>query len=140
MNPKLKDTPLEVAESVLLDAGNAIRERLKEHGHTERSFRMIGELWSTYISHAYTSRDELHLKPHDVSQMMALVKIARGVYGYSLDNFVDGAGYTALSAMLTPAPQVQVKEPVIRQVSTPMPDNELGKTQREVPSLIDGKR
>jgi len=116
MNPKLKDTPLDIAESVLLDAGNAIRDRLKEHGHTERSFRMIGELWSTYISHAYTSRDELHLQAHDVSQMMALVKVARGVYGYSLDNFVDGAGYTALSAMLTPAPKKDVPVPVIRKM------------------------
>lgn len=104
-NPRIKADPLAISESVLLDAGNAIRERNKEHGHTERSFKMIGELWSIYITHAYTSRDDLMLKPHDIAQMMSLVKIARAVYGYSLDNFIDGAGYTALAAMLTPAPQ-----------------------------------
>jgi hypothetical protein len=133
MNPKLKDTPLEVAESVLLDAASAVRARLEEHGHTERSFRMIGELWSVYISHAYTSRDELHLKPHDVSQMMGLVKVARAVYGYSMDNFIDGAGYTALSAMLTPAPKST-------RPANIQPINEMGKIQASVPSAEDGKK
>ena len=109
MNPKLKDTPLEVAESVLLDAASAVRQRLEEHGHTERSFKMIGELWSNYITHAYTSREELHLQAHDVAQMMTLVKIARATYGYSMDNFIDSAGYTALAAMLTPEPKESVR-------------------------------
>jgi hypothetical protein len=104
MNPKLKNTPLEIAESTLLDAASTIRERLEEHGHTERSFKLIGELWSSYITHAYTARDKLQLQAHDVAQMMALVKMSRAVYGYSMDNFVDSAGYTALAAMLTPPP------------------------------------
>jgi Domain of unknown function (DUF6378) len=130
MNPKLKDTPIDVAESILLDAGTAIRDRLQEHGHTERSFKMIGELWSNYITHAYTSRDELHLQAHDVAQMMALVKIARATYGYSLDNFVDGAGYTALAAMLTPVPDIPVKEPTIVSNGAVM----------DIPSFIEGKR
>jgi hypothetical protein len=118
-NPKLGETPLEIAESVLLDAGKAIRDRLVEHGHTERSFRMVGELWSTYISHAYTSRDELHLQPHDIAQMMALTKIARAVYGYSMDNFIDGAGYTALASMLTPTPKAESKKSTVIAMGGP---------------------
>jgi hypothetical protein len=109
MNPKLRDTPLEIAEGTLLDAASTIRGRLEEHGHTERSFKMIGELWSVYISHAYTARDDLMLKPHDIAQMMALLKVARAVYGYSMDNFTDGAGYTALASMLTPKPKTNVQ-------------------------------
>ena len=130
MNPKLRDTPLEVAESVLLDAAAAVRERLEEHGHTERSFRMIGELWSNYITHAYTSREELHLQAHDVAQMMTLVKIARATYGYSMDNFIDSAGYTALAAMLTPEPKEEkkiAKLPATTQLfGTELPANKLG--------------
>jgi hypothetical protein len=102
----------DIAEKVLLDAGNAIRERHKEHGHTERSFAMIGEMWSTYIAHAFTNRNEHKLKPHDIAQMMAVLKIARSVYGYSMDNFTDGAGYTSLAAMLTPPPKLISKLPV----------------------------
>ena len=48
-NPRIKADPLAVSESVLLDAGNAIRERNKEHGHTERSFKMIGTV--EYLHH-----------------------------------------------------------------------------------------
>lgn len=107
-NPNIQPVPLDVAEKVLLDAGDAVRQRLKAHGHTERSFKMIGELWCVYITHAFTIRGETVIQPRDVAQMMALVKIARSVYGYSEDNFVDNAGYTALAAMLTPVPADKV--------------------------------
>jgi hypothetical protein len=119
-NPKLGETPLEIAESVLLDAGDAIRKRLDEHGHTERSFRMIGELWSVYMTHAYTARDELKLQPHDVAFMMDLMKTARAVYGYSRDNFVDKAGFTSLAAMLAPKPAKEPKRPTVIAMSGPV--------------------
>jgi len=102
MNPNIKPDNLTLAETVLLDAGQAIRDRSKEHGHTERSFGMIGDMWGAYITHAFTIRGETKLYPHDVAYMMSLIKVARAVYGYSVDNFVDGVGYTALAAMLTP--------------------------------------
>jgi hypothetical protein len=65
--------------------------------------------------------------------MMALLKVARGVYGYSIDNFTDGAGYTALAAMLTPDPSKKSPVPIRR-------DNELGKSQATMASVEDGKR
>jgi hypothetical protein len=98
----MEPVKLDVSEKVLLDAGDAIRARLKEHGHTERSFTMIAEMWTTYIKHSFTSSNGVHLRPYDVAQMMNILKMARSVYGYSEDNFVDGAGYTALAAMLHP--------------------------------------
>jgi hypothetical protein len=139
MNPKLRDTPLEIAEGTLLDAGDAIRSRLKEHGHTERSFKMIAELWSVYIGHAYSSREEVLLKPHDIAVMMSMTKIARGVYGYSMDNFVDGAGYTALASMLTPNP-TPYQKPASPKVQPIRNDDEMGKVQASEPSSVDGKR
>ena len=96
----VKPVPLHVAEQVLLDAADTVRQRLKDHGHTNRSFGMIAELWTDYIKHAYTIRGENKLLPYDIAQMMALLKMARSVYGYSMDNFKDGVGYTALAAML----------------------------------------
>jgi hypothetical protein len=102
MNPNIKPTDLTVSEKVLLDAGDAIRQRLKEHGHTERSFGMIADMWSVYINHSFTIRGEVKLRPYDVAQMMTMVKKARSTYGYSEDNFTDDAGYTSLAAMLHP--------------------------------------
>ena len=107
MNPNIKPTDLSISEKVLLDAGDAIRSRLKEHGHTERSFAMIADMWSVYINHSFTIRGEVKLRAYDVAQMMDLVKKARSTYGYSEDNFVDGAGYTALAAMLHPDREVK---------------------------------
>jgi len=96
-------TDLSLSEKVLLDAGDAIRQRLKDHGNTERSFQMIADLWSVYINHSFTSRGDLKLRPYDVAQMMSMVKKARSVYGFTEDNFVDDAGYAALAAMLHPS-------------------------------------
>ena len=98
----MNNTDLSLSEKVLLDAGDAIRTRLKEHGNTERSFAMIADMWTAYINHSFTSRGDVRLRPYDIAQMMSIVKLARSTYGYSEDNFVDGAGYTALAAMLHP--------------------------------------
>lgn len=89
----------DVRQKVLADAAKIIRRRGNEHGHTERSFTMIAELWSTYIKHVAPMRE---LNAYDVAQMMTLVKKARATYGFSIDNFTDDAGYTALAADLHP--------------------------------------
>lgn len=99
--------PLHVAEKILLDSADIIRKRLKEHGHTSRSFTLAAELWTSYVKHAFTIRGKTELLPHDVAMMMSLLKSMRVVYGFSEDNFVDGVGYTALAAMLHP----DMKEP-----------------------------
>lgn len=111
MNKDITPPNMDIAEKVLLDAGDTIRHRLKDHGHTNRSFGMIADLWTNYIAHTFTIRGETKLYPHDVAKMMALIKVARSVYGDSHDNFVDGAGYLALAAMLEP-PRKKYDEPV----------------------------
>jgi hypothetical protein len=104
MNPNIKPDELSIAETILLDAAKAVRDRNVEHGHTERSFTLIADLWSSYIGHCYTIRGDTRLRPYDIAMMMDLVKTARAVYGYSLDNFVDKAGYSGLAAMLQAEP------------------------------------
>lgn len=101
INIPIKPDDLGVAEKILEDASGAIRRANIEHGHTLKSFTMIGEMWSTYITHVFTLRGTNQLMPQDVAHMMSLLKKARSVYGFSEDNFVDEAGYTSLAAMLT---------------------------------------
>lgn len=114
---------LDIAEKILLDASDQIRRANKEHGHTLLSFTMIGEMWSTYITHIFTMRGNNKLEPHDVAHMMALVKQARAVYGYSMDNFVDNAGFMSLAGMLTPPPTKETVKPPVPDyvVEDPIP-------------------
>jgi len=94
----------ETAKYVLEKAIKAIEVRGKEHGDASQSFRLIGQLWGVYLDHSieHHSGTDLHILPHHVAVMMSLVKIARAVYGYSFDHYVDEAGYTALACMLNP--------------------------------------
>lgn len=95
-----KEYPTLVGEKILHHAAKIIRTRGMEHGHTQKSFTLIAQLWTAYIQHASATRTDYALLPQDVAQMMVLLKMARSVYGFSTDNFTDSAGYTALAAML----------------------------------------
>ena len=88
------------AVKILQDATEAIDTRSGQHGHTENSFAMIAEMWTTYISNTSTVRGGIGITPDDVAKMMTMLKIARSVYGHGRDNFVDAAGYMALASIL----------------------------------------
>jgi hypothetical protein len=97
---KKKDAdPKSIPEEILQQAIQEVNSKAEEHGDTAESFRMISELWSVYVNHARANREGPPVTPHDVAQMMILIKIARSVYGESEDNFIDTAGYAALAAM-----------------------------------------
>ena len=96
------------AKETLRDALYAIDSNSKVHGDTEPSFTMIAELWSTYLSYARDTHAEW-VFPHDVAQMMVLLKIARAVHGRSEDNFVDQAGYSSIAALLRPLSPTEEK-------------------------------
>ena len=93
-----------VAADVLKKAAASIRSNAQVHGDTERSFKMIGEMWQTYLDHNRELRGYSTVTPFDVAQMMVMVKMARAAYGFSLDNHVDQVGYAALGAMMNPEP------------------------------------
>lgn len=126
---------LHIAETILLNAAAQIRRAHEEHGHTHLSFTMVGELWSTYITHIFTMRGSNKLEPQDIAHMLGLLKKARSVYGYSEDNFVDEAGYTSLAAMLTAPPKP--KQTPIPNVVTEQPAYEppAPKRERTVPRM-----
>jgi hypothetical protein len=90
------------AKKVLMRAAEAIEIGTIKHGDTQKSFAMIGELWSIYLRYAWNGRNSVTILPHDVAVMMSLLKIARAAHANDADNYVDQAGYTALAAMLHP--------------------------------------
>lgn len=66
-------------------------QREQDYGTPENNFKMIAELWSTYLG--------IDISAVDVAMMMALLKIARVAGGSSKeDSFVDLAGYAACAA------------------------------------------
>lgn len=87
-------------QEVLRRAIVAVEEGSKKHGDTLRSFEMIAQMWGIHIAHVMARRKQVSLTPFDVATMMMMVKQARAVYGNSIDNQVDAAGYAALAAML----------------------------------------
>ncbi len=61
--------------------------REDEYGSPEYSFKLIADLWTTYLSAEVT--------PKDVANMMILLKIARTKGAYNPDNYIDMCGYAA---------------------------------------------
>lgn len=91
-----------VASRILQDAETAVSEGVQKHGDTAKSFQMIGQMWQTYLANMVASRNSPKITPFDVAQMMILVKTCRAMYGFSMDNHIDIAGYSALAGMLNP--------------------------------------
>jgi len=81
-------------EGLLEHAAKQVTEiKHKQHGDAKESFKFVADLWSVYL--------ETEVKPHDVPQMMALLKMARMKFGtYNVDDHIDAVGYTALTAKL----------------------------------------
>lgn len=63
-------------------------QREQSYGTPEDNFKVIAELWSTYL--------EADVSAVDVAMMMSLLKIARIRSGsFTEDSFIDLAGYAA---------------------------------------------
>lgn len=78
---------------ILDDAAETVYERPDTHGEPEDSFEKIAEMWSAYL--------DTEMRPHDVANMMVLLKVARNAEGhYHDDNYVDIAGYAENGARL----------------------------------------
>jgi len=73
-------------------------DRNGTYGEPEDNFKVIAELWNTYLSFVLTGGQMLEAK--DVAAMMILFKIARTVTAQvpAPDTWVDIAGYAACGA------------------------------------------
>lgn len=89
-------------------------ERQQDYGTPENSFRVIGELWETYIKEKCASVGaQIEIIPEDVAALLGLMKIARIATGHGKDdNWVDLAGYAACGGELQGADGYVEQEPV----------------------------
>lgn len=68
-------------------------ERQDAYGSPEQNFETISKFWSLYLGCSIT--------PAQVSNMMVLFKVARGMNNIAVvDNFLDAAGYSIIAASL----------------------------------------
>lgn len=82
---------MNVREEILRKATECVNgSRQQDYGSPEDNFRLIADLWSTYLGRIVC--------PEDVAMMMCLLKVARIATAPEIpteDCFVDLAGYAA---------------------------------------------
>jgi hypothetical protein len=94
-----------VSHSILTEAASIVEGvRNQQHGHKERSFLAIAAMWSTYL--AARQEPAGPIRPHDVAQMMVLMKGCRAEWGTPIrDHYVDMAGYAGIAGELALKPE-----------------------------------
>lgn len=95
-NPKLAMeecshcAPALPAVGILADAHKVITgPRQEDYGTPSESFNRIATFWSAYLGITVT--------PHDVINLMILLKVSRARNGFHRDSYLDIIGYAALS-------------------------------------------
>lgn len=75
-------------------------QRETDYGTPEDNFKVIAELWETYLRRACVDEaGDVYIEANDVAMMMALLKIARiAAGGGKADSWIDLAGYAACGA------------------------------------------
>lgn len=70
-------------------------DRATTHGDTVANHQTIAHFWNAFLKAKGIS---IELSPLDVANMMEALKIARRYNGaYNPDDYVDGAGYSAIA-------------------------------------------
>lgn len=70
--------------------------RSEDHGNAYDQHALASKFWNIYLHGRGKLCDTL--KPHDVAQMMLLLKVSRGILGkFNPDTFIDQCGYAALT-------------------------------------------
>lgn len=89
---KHEAAPAVTEREKLLDEAKAIvcGDRDQQYGNPEDAFRVIAEMWTSYLGTEITAGD--------VCDMMILLKVARNSYKQKRDNLIDIAGYASCAA------------------------------------------
>lgn len=96
-------------EEILREATKCVcGQREQDYGSPENNFKIIANLWSTYLSYNISSVD--------VAMMMALLKIARIKTGTATeDSFVDLCGYAACGGEISSQLDKDEKEKDVKE-------------------------
>ena len=88
------------AEDIISTAARFVSgDRAQQHGDLMECHYRIACLWNGYLA---ARRDPVApFDAADVAHMMVLLKIGRTQSGFSLDNWVDMAGYSGIAGQLT---------------------------------------
>jgi hypothetical protein len=99
MNHPTSSIKEENPTEILDKAAEIVYDRPDSHGEPEDSFKTIAEMWNGYLRGG--GIPDPNIRPHDVANMMVLLKVARNAEGhYHEDNYVDIAGYAENGARL----------------------------------------
>jgi hypothetical protein len=89
----------EINTGLLTDVEEIIEGNSNTHGDPERNFQNIGDYWTLYLQIENKLQIGEELTRSDVSEMMDLLKFARGQTGaYNDDDYRDRIAYTIFSA------------------------------------------
>jgi hypothetical protein len=88
------------AETIISTAARFVSgDRAQQHGDLMECHDKIACLWNGYL--AARREPAAAFDAADVAHMMVLLKIARSQSGFSLDNWIDMAGYSGIAGQLT---------------------------------------
>ena len=101
MTPETRNPEPEVPGHVTIgdEAAGIIRgPRAKFYGPPWHNLKAIGDAWQAYLSTKLQIKVEI--TPHDVCNLMVLLKSMRAAQGYHRDSAVDIIGYALLDEIL----------------------------------------
>lgn len=120
-------------KETLVEADKCVNgQREHYYGSPEDNFATIAEMWTTYLRRASSKFNPIVVTAHDVTVMMALLKIARIASGQvKEDNYIDGCGYLACAA------EIATNNPKVESFRTLKVDPDLD--EKEVEGSDEGK-
>lgn len=88
-------------------------ERNEQHGDIAQGFALTATLWTDYLGDEILAAAEI--TPSMVADMLELLKISRRRTGaFSLDNYVDGAGYAGIAGELAAPAKMSLREQIVQ--------------------------
>jgi hypothetical protein len=110
--------------NILEEANEIIHgQRREDYGGPLESFTKIGNYWSNYLG--------IPVSPHDVANLMILLKVARAQNGFHRDSYVDIGGYAGCTELIEEEQNLE-PHPVKAVITNALGKNTCGECGQEV--------